>query len=389
MPELFESTSIASMTLANRFVRSATWEGMAMDDGSVTPRLTQLMVDLAQGGIGLIITSHAYVSREGQAGLKQLGVYGDALAGGLADMAKAVHAAGGRIALQLAHAGDQANTKLSGLASVGPVAHMAGSASSGAGTLSTEGQLPCHALDQAGIAGIAKSFADAAVRAKKAGFDAVQIHAAHGYLLHQFLSSAWNTRADEYGGTLENRAKPLLQVVRAVREAVGPAYPVLAKLDSEDFVPGGFTCEEAATVAAWLQMASVNALELSGGCRQAGENLMSARKGKIRIPDGEVYYREAARIIKSRLSIPLMLVGGIRSFEVASDLVESGVADYISLARPLICEPGLVNRWQKGDRSPALCVSDNACYGPGFAGEGIRCVTFEKKRAHAGQAVSS
>jgi len=221
------------------------------------------------------------------------------------------------------------------------------------------------------------------VRAKDAGFDAVQVHAAHGYLMHQFLSPVWNTRTDEYGGSVENRARLLLRVVRAVREAVGPEFPVLAKMDSEDFIPGGFCLDDAETVAVWLQKASIDALELSGGCRQAGEKLMAARKGAVKIPDGEVYYREAAKRIKSRLSIPLILVGGIRSFEVASGLVEKGVADYISLARPFICEPDLVNRWWKGDRSPALCVSDNACYGPGFAGEGIRCVTFEKKRARA------
>ena len=203
MPELFDITSIASMTLSNRFARSATWEGMAGDNGSVTPLLTQTMADLARDGVGLIITGHASVSREGQAGQKQLAVYGDELVAGLAAMVKAVHAAGGKIALQLAHAGDQANTKLSGLPSVGPVARATGTAAIGAGTLSTKGHLPCHALDQAGLAGIVKAFADAAVRAKNAGFDAVQVHSAHGYLLHQFLSPVWNTRTDEYGGALE------------------------------------------------------------------------------------------------------------------------------------------------------------------------------------------
>jgi len=383
MPGLFDATTVAFMTLSNRFMRSATWEGMAGEDGSVTPQLLRTMVDLAKGGVGLIISGHASVSREGQAGQKQLAVFSDELVAGLAAMVKAVHAAGGKMALQLAHAGDQANTKLSGLHAVGPVARGTGSAATGAGTLSSDGQLPCHGLDQAGIETLIKAFARAAVRAKDAGFDAVQVHAAHGYLMHQFLSPVWNTRTDLYGGTIENRARLLLRVVRAVREAVGPKYPVLAKIDSEDFIPGGFSFEDAATVAVWLQEASVDALELSGGCRQAGENLMAARKGKIRIPDGEVYYREAAKRIKSRLSIPLILVGGIRSFEVANGLVESGVADYISLARPLICEPDLVNRWRNGDRSPALCVSDNACYGPAYAGEGIRCVTFEKRRARA------
>jgi len=383
MSGLFDVTTIASMTLPNRFVRSATWEGMAGEDGSVTPKLTQAMVDLAKGGVGLIISGHSSVSPEGQAGLKQLGVFSDELSPGLAALAKAVHAAGGKMALQLAHAGEEANTKLSGLPSVGPMAHATGSASDGAGTRSSDGQLPCHALDKAGIENLVKAFARAAIRAKNAGFDAVQVHAAHGYLMHQFLSPVWNTRADEYGGAVENRARFLLQVVRAVREAVGPQFPVLAKMDSEDFIPGGFSLKDAEVVSVLLQEAGVDALELSGGCRQAGELRMSARKGKIRIPDGEVYYREAAKLIKSRLSIPLILVGGIRSYEVAQELVESGVADYISLARPFICEPDLVKRWREGDKRPALCVSDNACYAPGFAGEGIRCVTFEKKRARA------
>jgi len=383
MSGLFDVTSIASMTLGNRFMRSATGEGMAGEDGSVTPKLTQTMVDLARGGVGLIISGHAYVSCEGQAGLKQLGVFSDALNTGLAAMVKAVHAAGGKIALQLAHAGDQANTKLSGLPSVGPTAHATDSASNGAGTPSSDGRLSCRALDQAGIETLIEAFVRAALRAQSAGFDAVQVHAAHGYLMHQFLSPIWNSRTDEYGGTLENRARLLLHVVRAVRAAVGPKYPVLAKLDSEDFMPGGFSLQDAEIVAVQLQETGVDALEISGGCRQAGEHLMSARKGKIRIPDGEVYYREAAKMIKSRLSIPLILVGGIRSYEVADELVASGVADYISLSRPLICEPELVKRWREGDRRPSLCVSDNACYGPGFAGEGIRCVTFEKKRGRA------
>jgi len=148
MAELFDVTSLASMTLPNRFMRSATWEGMAGEDGSVTPQLTRTMADLAKGGVGLIISGHASVSPEGQAGQKQLGVYSDALVPGLAAMAKAVHDAGGKMALQLAHAGDQANTKLSGLPSVGPVARAAGSASDGAGTTSSDGQLPCQALDR-------------------------------------------------------------------------------------------------------------------------------------------------------------------------------------------------------------------------------------------------
>jgi len=368
MAELFEKTTINAMPLANRFVRSATWEGLAGDDGSVTAAYTAKMVALAQGETGLIITGNAFVSPEGRGGLKQLGVHDDAPAGGLAALTKAVHDAGGRIALQLAHAGMVANTELSGLPAVGPSC--------------VPGQPVCQALDAAGVASLVASFAKAAVRAREAGFDAVQIHAAHGYLLCQFLSPAWNQRDDAYGGPLENRARALLEVTAAVRAAVGPSYPVLAKLNTEDFVENGLSLEDSLAVAAMLETAGVDALEISGGCKAAGPARMPARKGRIKTPDQEAYYREAARRYKQRLGIPLMLVGGVRSLETAEELTRSGAADYIALSRPLVCEPGLVRRWHEGDRRPALCVSDNACYAPIFAGEGICCPTFAKKRAH-------
>jgi 2,4-dienoyl-CoA reductase-like NADH-dependent reductase (Old Yellow Enzyme family) len=371
MSDLFDTTTINTLSLPNRFVRSATWEGLAGDDGSVTPRLCETMAELARGEVGLIISGHAYVSPEGQAGLKQLGAHNDAMNQGLTAMAKAVHDAGGKIALQLAHAGNQANISLSGLAAVGP------------SNLENEGLPACRALDHSGIADLVQAFARAATRGQKAGFDAVQVHAAHGYLLSQFLSPAWNKRTDEYGGSLENRARFLLEVVRAVRNAVGPRYPVLVKINSGDFVENGLTGEDCAAAVALLEKASADAVELSGGCRPAGEAFMPARKGRIKTKDQEAYYRQAAALCKRGLSIPLMLVGGIRSYEVAQELVQSGTADYISLCRPFICEPGLVKRWREGDRRPAECVSDNACYGPGFAGEGIRCVTFGKKRSRS------
>ena len=371
MTELFNSTTLNAMPLANRFVRSATWEGLAGVDGSATPELIEMLTGLARGEVGLIIPGHAYVSREGQAGLGQLGVYDDSLREGLSAMTAAVHAAGSRVALQLAHAGQAANTGLSGLPAVAP------------SVPEEQGTAACSELDKAGMAALVEAFARAAVRAKETGFDAVQVHAAHGYLLSQFLSPFWNRRTDEYGGPLENRARLLLEVVGAVRAAVGPEYPVLVKINAADFVENGLTREDSVAVCAMLEAASVDAVELSGGCRPAGETLMPARKGKIKTADQEVYYRETAQLYKQRVGIPLILVGGIRSLEVAEELLRSGSADYVALSRPLICEPGLVKRWHEGDRRPAECVSDNACYGPAFAGEGIRCVTLEKRRARA------
>jgi 2,4-dienoyl-CoA reductase-like NADH-dependent reductase (Old Yellow Enzyme family) len=144
------------------------------------------------------------------------------------------------------------------------------------------------------------AFAKAAGRAKQAGFDAVQIHAAHGFLLSQFLSPAFNRRKDEYGGELDGRARLLLEVVGSVREAVGTGYPVLVKLNSEDFLEKGMTRDEAVQVAGMLENASVNAIELSGGTVASPEKLMPPRPGRLKAPEDEVYYREAARLYKRR-----------------------------------------------------------------------------------------
>jgi 2,4-dienoyl-CoA reductase-like NADH-dependent reductase (Old Yellow Enzyme family) len=184
-----------------------------------------------------------------------------------------------------------------------------------------------------------------------------------------------------YGGELENRARLPLEVVKSVREAVGPGYPVLIKLNSEDFLEGGMTREEAVRVARLLEVASADAIELSGGTVASPEKLIPPRPGRLKTPEQEVYYREAARLYKQSISIPLILVGGIRSYDIAEGLVREGTADYISLSRPLICEPSLVRRWYEGDRRISACVSDNACFGPASDGGGIYCVTRDGKRS--------
>jgi len=368
MAELFGHMSIGSMSLPNRFVRSATWEGLADKDGSVTGRLIEMMIELVKGEVGLIISSYAFVSPEGQSSPGQLAVYDDRLLLGLRDMAHAVHSAGGKMALQLVHGGCSSNPELSGLESVGP------------SVLST-----CRQASREDISAIISAFARAAGRAKQAGFDAVQIHAAHGFLLSQFLSPTFNKRKDEYGGELENRARLVLEVVRSVRETVGPEYPVLIKLNSEDFLEGGMTREEAVRVAGMLVNASINAIELSGGTVASPEKFVPVRPGKLKTPKQEVYYREAAILYKQKVTIPLMLVGGIRSYGVAEELVQNGTADYISMSRPLICEPSLIKRWRKGDRRAAECISDNACFAPASDGRGIYCVTMAKKRSKARQ----
>jgi len=367
MSTLFSSSTINTMRLPNRFVRSATWEGMAADDGAVTPQLTETMKNLARGGVGLIISSHAYVSREGQAGPWQLGIYKDELVEGLGKMTAAVHAAGGKIVAQLAHAGQAAAASLSGRTPM-VVSDFAGLMKS-----------PRQEMTAPDIRHIITDFADAAGRAKASGFDGVQLHAAHGYLLNQFLSPAFNRRQDEYGGSVANRARIVLDVLRAVRETVGRDFPILVKMNSQDFIENGLTLPDSVQVAELLAAVGIDAVELSGGMVGSAK-LMPSRTG-INSEETEAYFREEARAFKKRISVPLILVGGLRSLEVAETLMEEGVADYISMCRPFIREPGLINRWKAGDRRKSTCLSDNQCFNPGREGKGIYCVVEEREQA--------
>ena len=361
MPKLFEATSINGMALVNRFVRSATWEGLAGEDGSSTTRLEELLAELASGGVGLVITSHAYVRPEGQASPWQLGAYSDELVPGLGAMVSAVHSSGGRIALQLAHGGCAASEALSGLESLAPSVPRRDT-----------GQV-AREMTAEDLETVTQAFAEAARRALQAGFDAVQIHAAHGYLLSQFLSPFWNRRTDGYGGTVERRARLVLEVAAAVRGVVGPRFPVLIKMNSQDFLPEGLTVDEMLETASMLEDAGIDAIELSGGTRLSGKNEFS-RVGGARSGEPEAYYEAAAKRYKEKIRVPLMLVGGIRSYEAAQRLITEGLADYVALSRPFIREPRLVERWRSGDLRPALCISDNGCRGPAMEGNGISCV---------------
>jgi 2,4-dienoyl-CoA reductase-like NADH-dependent reductase (Old Yellow Enzyme family) len=224
----------------------------------------------------------------------------------------------------------------------------------------------------ADMAAVTAAFANAAQRAQAAGFDAVQIHAAHGYLLSEFLSPLFNKRHDAYGGDASGRARLAVDVVAAVRAAVGPDYPVLIKMNSEDFVPGGATVDDMLESAIAIVQAGVDAIELSGGTSLSGD--LGPLRTKTGIPeDREAYYQDAGLKLKQKVMVPVMLVGGIRTFEGAERLVEQGFADYVAFSRPLVCEPDLVARWERGDRGPSICRSDNRCFYKTLKREGVYC----------------
>jgi 2,4-dienoyl-CoA reductase-like NADH-dependent reductase (Old Yellow Enzyme family) len=364
MSKLFETTKLNGMTLNNRFVRSATAEGMATEDGKTTPRLINLMVELAEGGVGLIITGHAYVAKTGQATPAQLGIYDDKLTPGLRAMVDAVHKKDGKIVAQLAHSGMLAIPKLINSAPLAPSA------------IEGFAEAPLQEMTLEDIKATVEAFGNAAIRACEAGFDGIQIHAAHSYLLSQFLSPAFNHRRDDYGGPIENRARILLEVVETIRRRVGKDYPLLIKMNSRDFLENGLELEDSIQAGAMLKEAGIDAIEVSGGTFASGD-LMPVRTGIVTEGD-EAYFQAEARAFKQRIGIPIVLVGGIRSFPVVERLVNDHVADYISMCRPFIREPGLINRWRLEDLSKAICLSDSKCLRPALAGKGVYCVVEKR-----------
>ncbi len=352
MSKLFKPISLHEVEIGSRIVRSATYEGMANPDGTVTDDLIEVYSNLAAGGAGLIITGLTYVHPGGRGLKHMIGADSDDKIPGLKRLTDAVHAiSDAKIALQIAHCGRQS------LPSVldDPVAPSA-LPDPVFGTKPRE-------LTIEEIGEVISSFGASALRAKRSGFDAVQIHAAHGYLLSAFLSPYLNRRNDDYGGSPENRMRILMEVYDAVREQVGK-YPVLVKLQVEDYLPGGLTLEESPVIAKSIAERGIDAIEISGGVNESMLHVKNAPAcvGSINTKDKEAYFKEHAKEIRKYIgSTPLILVGGIKSPDVAESLLEDGVADMVSMSRALIREPDLPLKWKNGSTETAKCISCNTC----------------------------
>lgn len=366
MSSIFEPTTINGMSLQNRLVRSATWEGMADDAGKVPERLVTLYRDLARGGVGLIISSYVFVRRDGRQFATQLGAHADAMIPELAKLAEAVHAEGGKLVAQLVHCGGQSSRRaIDGAQPAAP------SAVESPGYSELPRELTSREIEE-----LVMAFAAAAGRVKAAGLDGVQLHGAHGYLISAFLSPARNQRTDGWGGSLEHRARFCLEVYREVRERVGEGFPVLIKLNGRDFLEGSTTEEDSTYLAAELASLGLDAVEVSGGTPGSGK--LGASRVEIETEADEAYFLPQARAVRQAApALPLMLVGGLRSLERIEALLAEGAADYFSLARPLIREPDLPARWARGERGRAGCVSCLKCFRPTMKGQGVRCVDLE------------
>lgn len=348
---LFNPIKIGNLEIRNRFFRSATCDGMAGENGVVTDKQLELFRELSEGGIGLIVTGHMYVHASGNASTGMIAIDRDEMVEGLSKVAQAIKSGGAKAIVQINHGGGNARVLFEKTEVVAPSALRHG-----------KGPTP-RALTADEVEDLISAFADAARRGKEAGFDGVQIHAAHGYLVSQFLSPITNQRDDAYGGSFENRCRFLKRIIEESRKAVGDDYPLMVKLGSYDGEEGGMTREEGAQVGVMLQELGIDALEISGG---VGAN---STRMRIRRAEQEAYFREEIALFREKLSIPLIMVGGMRSTEVMESVLSEELTDMVSLCRPFIREPDLVNRLESGASEKALCISCNRCFkriGPDF-----------------------
>jgi len=366
MKKLFEKTEINGMSLPNRLIRSATWEGMCEKDGRPTDKLINCYRELARGGVGLITTGYAFVSPEGKQLPCTLGAHTDKFNTDMKRMVNAVHDEGGRICIQLVHVGGQTDQKNAGRTPLAP-------SSIETKQFSTKPD----EMSFADIHRVIRAFGDAAIRAKEARFDAIQLHGAHGYLINQFLSPLTNRRDDEYGGSMDNRCRFMIEVYWKVREAVGKDYPVFIKLNATDNLEGGLELKDAIYAAELLDQEGIDAIEVSGGTPASEDK--SPIRNKIYKPEQEAYNLSLAKEIKAAVRCPVMVVGGFRSYKVAEEAIQAD-ADYVSMARPFIREPNLAKRWQSGDHTAATCISCSACFMPGIKEGGIYCVVDKKEK---------
>ena len=362
---MFEPYRIGRLELRNRFVRSATWDATADSSGAVTDNSVALYRELGRGGVGLIMSGYAFVSSLEQAVPGQYGVHNDDMLPGLSRLVEAAHQGGARIALQIVHAGISSNYLRQKGMTVLAVSNM------------PETSRPHREMTDEDIESIISDFTAAALRAREAGFDAVQLHGAHGYLMSQFMSPLFNLRTDKWGGSVENRSRFHLEVVRKVRHAIGADFPLMIKFGVQDDKEGGFPLSEGVETTRRMVAAGIDAIEVSAG---VGGAIQTMKEGA---PE-QAYFRERAAAVKQTVTVPVIAVGGIRSLEMAQSIVDSGDADLISLCRPFIREPGLVARWQRGETESAACISCNRCMAIVGKGEPLECGEDRRLREEAG-----
>ncbi len=359
----FEPAVVGGIEVKNRIFRSATYEGTAIH-GKVGDRMIEMHGNLSKGEVGLIITGWISVSRSDQPGGTTVSLTDDSSIPGLEKSTGAVHRHGAKIIAQLNHAGSQLFSRPKG-----PVYAPSDVIDPVSGIKPTP-------FTKEQIRELIVEFGDAAIRAKKAGFDGVQLHGAHGYLLNKFLSPASNKRTDEYGGSLSKNIRIVLEILHEIKTKCGKDYPVWIKLNCSDFHPAGQGLNEDhfPAIAEELVENGIDAIEVSGGTL-AGKYSPSRPKKHV------AYHLEYARKLTEQVDIPVILVGGLRNIDTIESIISETKIDAVSLSRPLIREPELVKRWKNGDRRDAECTACNGCFNP----RGTQCFFTLGEEERAGQ----
>lgn len=361
--KVLEQVQVGNHSFKNRLMRAATWEALADSKGYMTDRLFNVYENLAKGGVGAIITGYAFVTEEEQPNPNMMGIYNDSFIEEYKELTKMVHSYDAKIFLQVAYGG--ANTGLTP-----PSNHIFGPSA----VENEVTKITPYAMTKEDIEYVTQAFVNAGIRAEKAGFDGVELHGAHGYLLSLFLSPMFNTRNDVYGGSIENRARIIVDIVKRLRKEVSKEFLILIKINSEDFIPDnmGLTSEESILVTQMLEKAGLDMVEVSGGnasCAYVGKNNLAPARSKLR-KDNESYFAEHTKKLVKAVNIPVILTGGNRTLTTLEDLYTSHQIDFFALSRPLLCEPDLVNIWkEKVKQNPeavekirAKCVSCNGCF---------------------------
>jgi 2,4-dienoyl-CoA reductase-like NADH-dependent reductase (Old Yellow Enzyme family) len=378
---LFSEGRIGTLRLPNRLVRSATWDPVILNQRRVTDEVLQIYRRLAQGGVGLVITGGLTVYRESLTDRLeapgQTFSYADLRVADIEELAASVHSWGNgcKIIAQLEV----------GYLNAGPSDYPSPFRSE-----------PLRQLSVEGIHTIEAAFVEAAVDLQAAGFDGVQLHAAHGGLLSTFFSPHTNRRTDDYGGNLQNRVRIAREIITGIRGRAGD-FPILVKINGTDYIPGGIDANNFPDLAGEIVRAGVEAVEVSGGmweCLARPQAELGFRPvpspeahTRIKAPGDQSYFLPYVENLK--LGVPVILVGGNRDIERLESIVRRGIADFIAMSRPLIREPDLPNRWRAGQGSQsAACVSCNSCLyamyiHPGRPEPGpVRCVCSSDKELH-------
>ena len=371
MIDLFKSYKIGGLEIRNRFVRSASTSAWADDRGVIRPEVIDLYEGLAEGGVGLIIKGHLYIDPRGKAHAGMAGIHDDVVVPRLKELTDAVHRHEGAIFAQINYGGYQAK------------------AGERMGPSEYEGDgWKARSMTVQEIWGVVDKFGSGAERAIRAGFDGVQIHAAHGYLISEFLSKLANRRTDEWGGSLRNRLHLLHEVYDDIRSRIGSDIPVSMKMNCDDFSDDGFTVDEAAQVAHSLAMRGMDMIEVSGGGigsvdrvdgSVVGERERARDKHRDRARHSDPLLAEPSfagycEVIRgSTRPKTLALVNGFRTKAAMQAIVDRDIADLISMSRPFIREPDLVKNLKNGQNEVA-CIRCSACEATSvFSKEMLRC----------------